>query len=98
MRITYPNEPIYIGDDDVKNVFHLIKSNPAMVEMHGFVGNSLLELSTSMTFGDNYSPQNFESVAVARLQQDTYLWDNKPEECFEKCRQYVDAMVLDPNK
>ena len=51
-----------------------------------------------MTFGDNYSPQNFEPVAVVCSQQATYLWDNKPEEYLEKFRQYIDAMVLDPNK
>ena len=42
MRITYPNEPIYIGDDDVKNAFCLIKINPAVAGMHGFVSNGLL--------------------------------------------------------
>ena len=83
-RITYPDQPIYIGDDDVKNAFHLIKSNPAVVGMHGFVGNGLLGLSTGMTFDDNYSPQNFEPVAVTRSQQATYLWNNKPEECLGK--------------
>ena len=74
LRITYPNQPIYIGDDDVKNAFRLIKSNPAVVGMHGFVGHGLLGFSTGMTFGDNYSPQNFEPVAVARSQQATHLW------------------------
>lgn len=74
MRITYPDQPIYIGDDDVKNAFRLIKNNPAVVGMHGFVGHGLLGLSTGMTFGDNYSPQNFEPIAVARSQQATYLW------------------------
>ena len=66
--------------------------------MHAFVGNGLLGLSTGMTFGDNYSPQNFEPIAVARSQQATYLWNNKPEESLKKYRQYVDAMKLDPNK
>ena len=74
MRITYPNEPIFIGDDDVKNAFRLIKNNPAVVGMHGFVGHGLLGFSTGMTFGDNYSPQNFEPIAVARSQQSKYLW------------------------
>ena len=73
LRITYPNQPIYIGDDDVKNAFRLIKSNPAVVGMHGFVGHGLLGFSTGMTFGDNYSPQNFEPIAVACSQQATYL-------------------------
>ena len=98
MRITYPNQPIYIGDDDVKNAFRLIISNPAVVGMHGFIGNGLLGLSTGMRFDDNFSPQNFEPVAVARSQQATYLWNNESEEYLEICRQYVDAMVLDPNE
>ena len=45
-----------------------------MVGMHGFVGHGLLRFSTGMTFGDNYSPQNFELIAVARSQQATHLW------------------------
>ena len=49
LRITYPDQPIYIGDDDVKNAFRLIKSNPAVVGMHGFVGHGLLGFSTGMT-------------------------------------------------
>ena len=89
MRITYPNEPIYIGEDDVKNAFRLIKTNPAVVGMHGFVGCNLLAFATGMTFGDCYSPQNFEPIAVARSQQSSHLWVNEPEECIEKCRQYV---------
>ena len=47
-----------------------------------------------MTFGDNYLPQNFDPVDVARLQQATYLWNNKPEECLNKYRQYVDTIKL----
>ena len=98
MRIIYLDQSIYIGDDDVKNTFRLIKSNSAVVGMHSFVGNGLLGLSTGMTFGDNFSPQNFKPIAVAHLQQATYIWTNKPEECLEKCREYDDAMKLDPNQ
>ena len=98
MRITYPDEPIYIGDDDVKNAFRLIKTNPAVVGMHGFVGCNLLAFATGMTFDDCYFPQNFEPIAVARSQQSAHLWLNEPEECIEKCRRIVDTMVLDPNK
>ena len=74
LRITYPNQLIYIGDDYVKNAFRLIKTNPAVVGMHWYVGHSLLRFSTGMTFGDSYSPQNFEPVGVARSQQATHLW------------------------
>ena len=98
MSIIYPDQPIYIGDDDVKNAFRLIKNNPAVVGMHGFIGHGLLGLSTGMTFGDNYSPQNIEYIVVSHSQQNTYLWNNEPEECLEKYRQYDDAMKLDPNE
>ena len=84
MRITYPNEPIFIGDDDVKNAFRLIKNNPAVVGMYCFVGHGLMGFSTGMTFGDNYSPQNFEPIAMAWSQQSNYLWEHEPIECFHK--------------
>ena len=98
MRITYPNEPIFIGDDDVKNAFRLIKNNPAVVGMYGFVGHGLLGFSTGMTFGDNYSPQNFEPIAMTRSQQSKYLWKHEPIECFHKCKKYMDELVLDSNE
>ena len=31
-------------------------------------------------------------------EQVSYLWDNQPEECLEKCRQCVDIRVLHPNE
>ena len=97
MRITYPNKPNFIGDDNVKNAFRLIKHNPAAVGMHEFVGHGYLGLCTGQTFGGNFSPQNFEPIAVARSQQATHLWKHEPRECLLKCKQYVGVMVMNTN-
>ena len=69
LRISYPNQPLYIGDDDVSNAFRLVKLHPSVVGMHGFrAGNKkkkkYLGFCTGMTFGDNCSPANFEAFAI----------------------------------
>ena len=98
MRITYPNEPIYIGDDEVKNAFRLIKINPAVVSMHGFVADGYLGFSTGQTFGANYSPQNFEHLVRGRSQQARHLWLHEAKQCLRKCKQYMDQLQMNPNK
>ena len=74
MRITYPNQPIYLGDDDIKNAFRLIKINPKLVPMHRFVDPDHLILNTGMTFGNRNGPYNFDKPAMARAQHAEYLW------------------------
>ena len=70
MRISYPNEPIYIGDDDVSNAFRLVKIHPTLVGMHGFqVNDEYLGFCTGMTFGDNCSPANFDIFAVGEYKR-----------------------------
>jgi hypothetical protein len=99
LRITYPDLPIFLGDDDVKNAFRLIKSNPAVVSMHGFTGAGLLGLCTGMTFGDNYSPANFDHASVARSQQAVWLWEHEPTQTLAACQHHIDQLELqvDPN-
>jgi hypothetical protein len=63
--ITYPDTAILLGDNDITGAFRLIKYNPWVVSMHGFVVDDFLGLATGQTFGDTASPNNFEVTAVA---------------------------------
>ena len=74
MRITYPNQEIYLGDDDISGAFRHMKYNPNLVGMHSCVLSGYLSCSTGMTFGDNTSPSDFEPIADARQQLAKYLW------------------------
>jgi hypothetical protein len=68
LRITYPDTAILLGDNDITGAFRLIKYNPWVVSMHGFVVDDFLGLATGQTFGDTASPGNFEVAAIARQQ------------------------------
>ena len=97
IRITYPKERIFVGDDDVKNAFRLVKNNPAAVSMHGFRGHGLLGFCTGQSFGDNYSPSNFDIFAVVRTLHAIWLWNNEPEQCRQKSSKYIDNITFDHN-
>ena len=74
MRISYPNEEIYLGDNDVSGAFNHNKYNPMLVALHAFVLLGFLCMNSANTFGDNSSPSNFEPWARARQQHAQYLW------------------------
>jgi hypothetical protein len=76
--ITYPNEEIYVGDNDICGAFNHNKYNPMLVALHAFVLLGYLFMNTASTFGDNTSPSNFEPLARARQQHATYLWRTTP--------------------
>jgi hypothetical protein len=99
MRISYPNTVIPLGDDDVKNAFRLIKNNPAIVAMHGFTGCGYLGFCTGQTFGDSYSPANFDHAAVARTQFAQHLWCHEPDQTLKRAAKYVNQVTIgaDPN-
>ena len=65
MQITYPDAAIFLGNDDVKNAFYLIKNNPVVVGMYGFSACKRLAFCTGMSFRDVYPPMSFDPLAVA---------------------------------
>lgn len=76
LRISYPNEEIYPGDDDVSGAFRQCKYNPFLVAMHSFLIFGKLVLSTGQTFGDGPSPSNWEPIAQARQQLAQAKWSD----------------------
>jgi len=73
MRITYPNLRIFIGDDDMTNAVCLVNQNPDAVSLHVFRGCGRFDVYTHQTFGDCYSPDNFDIISQARKQRAKYL-------------------------
>lgn len=74
-RITYPDEEIYVGDNnDVSGAFNQNKYNPMLVALHAFLLAGYLVMNTGATFCSNTSPGNFEPIARARQQHAQYLW------------------------
>jgi hypothetical protein len=94
LRITYPNEILLIGDNDICGAFRLIKYNPEVVPMHGYRVGHYLGLATGQTFGDSTSPGGFEPTVVARQQHARWLWKHRPTEVLERMKGYVDDMTI----
>ncbi|KAG7371816.1 hypothetical protein IV203_017958 [Nitzschia inconspicua] len=92
LRITYLNRKILLGDNDITGAFRLIKYNPWMVSLHGFVVDGYLGFATGQTFGDTASPGNFEIPAIARQQYAPYLWLHKQEEVLHRARHFIAKM------
>ena len=69
LRISYPQEEIYLFDDDVKGAFRQVKYNPDVSSVFSFIISLYFFLPTGGTFGAVPSPSNFEPIARAR----TYL-------------------------
>ncbi|KAG7370629.1 hypothetical protein IV203_019199 [Nitzschia inconspicua] len=83
---------ILLGDNDITGAFRLIKYNPWMVSLHGFVVDGYLGFATGQTFGDTASPGNFEIPAIARQQYAPYLWLHKQEEVLHRARHFIAKM------
>jgi hypothetical protein len=92
LRITHPDTAILLGDNDITGAFCLIKYNPWVVSMHGFVVDDFLGLATGQTFGDTASPGNFEVAAIARQQHAVYLWAHQPNEVLQRAHEFVQQM------
>ena len=78
-RISFPDEEIYIGDDDIQSAFKHLLNNLNLAGMLAFIVGHHMGFNTAQTFGGTTSPANFEYLARARkflarhlyLQQDT---------------------------
>ncbi len=94
LRISYPDQPIFLGDDDITNAFRLIKTNPCAVGMHTYRFGGHTIVATGQTFGDTYSPANFEPAAICRQYHARWLWTNQIEEILSRAKQHVDNIQL----
>jgi hypothetical protein len=94
LRISYPDEEIYIGDDDAGGAFRHIKYHPNVVAMHSYLIRQVLYMATAQTFGDNTSPSNWEPVALSRQQHAQHLW-HQPD-IVQRAEAYLPEITLTP--
>ena len=66
LRISYPDQDIYLWDDDVAGAFRQGKYNPEIASAFSFIISSTLWLPCGMVFGGNTSQQCYEPLANAR--------------------------------
>jgi hypothetical protein len=98
LRITYPNQRILLGDDDMTNAFRFIKNNPSIVAMCRFMANGLLGFSTGQCFGACFSSPNFDQGAKGRQEQAGFLWEFEPERTLERAVKHTSRMVFEESK
>jgi hypothetical protein len=95
LRITYPDQEIYIADDDVSGAFRLMKYHPNLMAMHTFIQGAYCVVNTGGTFGDNTTPSNFDTLGMARRQLAWYLWQEDPT-IAEKVLPHLPQLQLAP--
>jgi len=66
LRLTYPDDVIYLWDDDVAGAFRLVKYNPEIAAAFSAIVHNTLWIPVGQVFGGNTSAQNFEGLARAR--------------------------------
>lgn len=96
LRITYPNEEIYIGDDDVAGAFRLLKHHPDVVGMMSFLAHGRLWCYSGGSFGTNYTPPNFDPLARARQLAAQYFWNEAEETLRIMAPHMGDIQLQDP--
>jgi len=64
--ISFPNEEIFITDDDITSAFQQIKYNSNVISAKAFIIGPWLFVYTGQNFGDQPSPANFEPIAKAQ--------------------------------
>jgi len=95
LRISYPSEEIYLGDDDVSGAFRQAKWNPNVVGMSTFLIFGFLFLCTGLSFGNNTCPANWEVVALSRMMLARFLWSQAST--IERVRQFLPTIsTADP--
>lgn len=93
LRISYPHEPILLGDNDISGAFRLAKYHPNMVALHAYtVLGKYLVFNTGLSFGDNTSPANFEPIAIARKEHARYLWLHDRDSTMSRAHKFVERM------
>ena len=74
LRISYPSEELYLGDDDVSGAFRWLKYHPNLVAMHTSIQCGLGVFNTGGTFGGNTTPSNWDVLQTARRHLSQWHW------------------------
>ena len=76
LRISYPRQELFNGDDDASSAFRWVKYHPNLVALHSFLIDGTLMMATGQTFGDKGCPANWEAIAKARQALAQHLWND----------------------
>jgi hypothetical protein len=74
LRACYPATEIVLSDNDVASCFRRIGHHPDCASVMLFVWGIYLYVYTRLSFGGNYCPPNWESLAIARMQVALHLY------------------------
>ncbi len=95
LRISYPREELYPGNDDVSGAFRHNKNNPNLVAMHAYMLLGYLYFATGNPFGGNTCPPNWEPIARARQQYAQYLWHTP--DIIQRAKAYLPDILFAPD-
>lgn len=79
LRVAFPTEEIYLGDDDVSGAHRQVKYAPNLVAMHASTQCGLGVVNTGAAFGDKAACANFEPIARARAALAQWFFYNLPD-------------------
>ena len=94
LRITYPENEIYLFDDDVASAFRQPKYHPNVISGKAYRIGPYLFVPTGLTFGDCSSPPSFEPMARARMALSTQLSRNLQP--VPEYHEYMDQVTFAP--
>ena len=66
LHITFPDQEIYLFDDDISGAYYQCKYHPNAISAKGFIIRPFLHIPTGQTFHDTSSPPNFEPITRAQ--------------------------------
>ena len=67
LRLTHPNEEIYLFDDDAKGAFRHPKYHPDVASAFAFRISSYLMIPLGLTFGSSVSPKTGSPLLEQKL-------------------------------
>ena len=94
LRLTYPDDEVYIADDDISGAFRRMKYNPNVMAMHASVQCGYVVINTGGTFGDNTSPSNWDPLALARRVVGQHIWV-RCKSVFDAVAAYIPALAFE---
>ena len=90
LRITYPSQDIILHANDVKSCFRQLKHHPDVAGAFSYVIADYLYLQCGLSFGSDFSPQNWEICRRIIEQLAEKLFDD--ETLVKKHAHYLDKL------
>ena len=91
LRITYPYSDIILHANDVKSCFRQLKHHPDVAGAFSYVISNYLYLQCGLSFGSDFSPQNWEICRRIIEQLATKLFDDKS--LIHKHKAHLDKLM-----